>query len=216
MDRRQFAGYFGALGLGSTLLPDLLWARVQAGEDITESTIQCAEEIAGLKFEEAQRKAMVDGLKRQQQQVETLRRISLPNSVSPAVTFDPVLPGTTIPAPVKRPMVRSRVPLMTRPGSLEDLAFRPVSELSELVRRRTVKSTELTRMYVDRLKRYQPSLKTVITFTEERALRQARAADEEIADAIGDPSMAFHGAQKTSWLCAAILPRGEQDHSVSR
>jgi Asp-tRNA(Asn)/Glu-tRNA(Gln) amidotransferase A subunit family amidase len=67
------------------------------------------------------------------------------------------------------------------PSNLEGLAFLPVTELSDLVRRRKVTSLELTEMYLNRLKRYDPVLRCVITLTEDRALAQARAADAEIA-----------------------------------
>jgi Asp-tRNA(Asn)/Glu-tRNA(Gln) amidotransferase A subunit family amidase len=40
---------------------------------------------------------------------------------------------------------------------------------------------ELTRLYLDRLKRFDPTLLCVTTLTEARALRQAEAADAEIA-----------------------------------
>src|SRR5256886_5292192 len=70
---------------------------------------------------------------------------------------------------------------MSRPGSIEELAYAPVTKLSELLRTRKVKSSELTEMYLSRLKRYDPQLHCVITLTEERARAQAKAADEEIA-----------------------------------
>jgi Asp-tRNA(Asn)/Glu-tRNA(Gln) amidotransferase A subunit family amidase len=78
-------------------------------------------------------------------------------------------------------MVRQKIAVMARPGALEELAFLPAARLSELVRRRKVKPSELTEMYLDRLKRYDPQLKCVISLTEERARAQARAADAEIA-----------------------------------
>jgi Asp-tRNA(Asn)/Glu-tRNA(Gln) amidotransferase A subunit family amidase len=78
-------------------------------------------------------------------------------------------------------MVRGHVPVMARPGNLEELAFAPVTELSELVRTRKVKPSELTEMYLSRLKRFDPQLHCVITLTEERARQQAKDADAEIA-----------------------------------
>ena len=54
-------------------------------------------------------------------------------------------------------------------------------ELAELVKTRKVTSTELTKMYIARLKKLDPVLHCVITLTEERALKQAAAADAEIA-----------------------------------
>ena len=180
-DRRRFLGYFSAVGLGGTLLPGVLWAKVATGEEITAATIACAEEISGLKFTDAQRQQMVDGLKSQETQIQQLRTISLDNAVAPAVHFDPVPPGVTLRLPAKRAMVRSRVPARTMPRELDELAFLPVTELSELVRRRKVTATQLTEMYLGRIARFDPALKAVITVTRERALRQAREADAEIA-----------------------------------
>src|SRR5947208_2257956 len=62
-----------------------------------------------------------------------------------------------------------------------DLAFRSARELGELVRTKKVSSAALTQMYLQRLKKYDPTLKFVVTLTEERALAQAKKADAEIA-----------------------------------
>jgi Asp-tRNA(Asn)/Glu-tRNA(Gln) amidotransferase A subunit family amidase len=67
-----------------------------------------------------------------------------------------------------------------RPSNLEDLAFWPVRDLAELLRTKQVSSVELTTMYLERLKRFGPQLECVVSLTEERALEQARAADDEI------------------------------------
>jgi len=180
-DRRTFMNYFASIGLGSTLMPGVLWAKVAAGEEITNATIANAEEVAGLKFEDAERTMMVDGLKQQEQRIEALHRIPLVNGIAPAIVFDPVPPWRTPPADHKKAMKRSVVAPRAVPSSIEELAFLPVTELSELVRRRKVSSLQLTQMYIARLKRYDPVLKCVITITETRALAQAKAADAEIA-----------------------------------
>jgi Asp-tRNA(Asn)/Glu-tRNA(Gln) amidotransferase A subunit family amidase len=80
-----------------------------------------------------------------------------------------------------RPMHTSKPPRVTRPKNLEDLAFWTVMQLAELVRSKQVKSIELTEMYLARLKCYNPKLNCVVNLTEDLALRQARAADQEIA-----------------------------------
>ena len=180
-DRRSFTSYFASIGLGSTLLPGVLWAKISAGEEITAATIANAEEVAGLKFDEAERAMMLDGLRAQEQRIEALHKIPLANSVAPAIIFDPVPAWRTPPADRKKPMVRGHVAARAVPANLEELAFLPVTELSELVRRRKVTSLQLTQMYLARLKRYDPVLKCVITLTEDRALAHARAADAEIA-----------------------------------
>jgi Asp-tRNA(Asn)/Glu-tRNA(Gln) amidotransferase A subunit family amidase len=180
-DRREFLAYFSSIGLGTSLLPGVLWAKVSGGADITKETIATAEEIAGVTFTDEERTMMVRNLTQQKQAIDTLHKVALDNSVSPAIVFDPVPPGVTLPVKSKRPMVRQKIAVMARPGALEELAFLPSARLSELVRRRKVKPSELTEMYLDRLKRYDPQLKCVISLTEERARAQARAADAEIA-----------------------------------
>jgi Asp-tRNA(Asn)/Glu-tRNA(Gln) amidotransferase A subunit family amidase len=67
------------------------------------------------------------------------------------------------------------------PASEVDIAFAPVVFLGEWIRRRQLTSERLTRIYLERLKRFNPKLNCVITLCEEHALEQARAADKEIA-----------------------------------
>ncbi|MGZ3461999.1 MAG: amidase [Gemmatimonadaceae bacterium] len=179
VDRREFMGYFAGIGLGSTLFPGVLWAKLSAGADITVETIASAEEVAGITFDPAERELMLDGLKQQEQRIEALHKVVLQNSVSPAIVFDPLPPGKTILPEPRRPMVRSKVAHRAVPAE-DELAFLPVTELSELVRRKRVTSVHLTQMYLARLKRYDPVLKCVISLTEDRALKQAYAADAEI------------------------------------
>ena len=180
-DRREFLSYFSAVGLGSTLFPGVLWAKVAAGAEITKETIAAAEELSGLTFTDDERAMMVANLKTTKAAIEALHKIAIDNGVAPVLVFDPVPPGQTLPDKRKQPMVRERVAVMARPGSLDELAFLPVAKLSEMVRARRVKPSELTEMYLDRLKRFDPQLHCVISLTEERARAQARAADAEIS-----------------------------------
>src|SRR5687768_4093717 len=180
LDRRTFMGYFAGAGLSSTLFPGVLWAKLAAGAEITVDTIASAEEVAGVSFDPVERELMLDVLKQQEQRIEALHKVSLANSVSPAIVFDPLPPGKKIPEPRHRPMVRSKVAPRAISANMEELAFLPVTELSELVRRKRVSSMQLTQMYLARLKKYDPVLKCVITLTGDRALEQARAADAEI------------------------------------
>ncbi len=179
-DRRAFLGYFSAAGLGSTLLPGVLWARLQAGAEITTETIRCAEEIAGLSFTEAERELMLEDLQRNVERYETIRAHPLAYSVAPALQFDPVPPGVEPPSPPSGG-ARTVAPEVALPSSEEELAFLPVTHLGELIRTRRIGVEELTRLYLDRIERYDPVLHAVVTVTGERALRQAREADAEIA-----------------------------------
>ena len=187
LDRRAFVEQLSRLGVGSTLLPGVLWAKLQTGAEITPATVAAAEEVAGVRFDDAERAMVVERLKGQAEQIAALHAVPLDNAVPPAVVFDPrpVVPALAGAAPVvaqakgKR-TTRSRAALREAPAD-DDLAFLPVTELSELVRSRRVTSARLTELYLARLERFDPTLRCVVTLTRERALRQAKAADDEIA-----------------------------------
>ena len=49
-DRRKFLALCSATGVGSTLLPGVLWAKMAESAEITAATIACAEDLAGVKF----------------------------------------------------------------------------------------------------------------------------------------------------------------------
>src|SRR5207249_6690564 len=70
---------------------------------------------------------------------------------------------------------------VAKPEAADDLAFLPLTHLAELVRTKKVSSTELTKLSLERLKKYDPALKCVVTLTEELALKQAAEADKELA-----------------------------------
>jgi Asp-tRNA(Asn)/Glu-tRNA(Gln) amidotransferase A subunit family amidase len=185
-DRRAFMAYFSSIGLGTTLLPGVLWAQIQrAGQvqqpEITKEDVAGAEEIAGLSFTDEERASIARGLRGVRSAIEELHKVPLDMSVFPAYVFEPVPPGKKLPAKTQHATVRSRVPLMARPGAVEELAYAPVTQLSTLLRTRAVTSLELTDMYLSRLKRYDSQLHFVINLTESRARAQARQMDREIA-----------------------------------
>ena len=199
-DRRAFMGYFASVGLGSSLLPGVLWAKVAEGADVTVASVAAAEEIAGLTFDEQERTALVEGLKRQLAQIDALHKAPLTNDVAPAIQFDPrppLAPGATKPTTTAvqrgtatdRPaaagasatrMVRAPQRITAVPRDAE-LAFQPVAVLAELVRTRKVTPSQLTELYLSRIRAHDGALKSVITVTEERARAQAKTLDDEIA-----------------------------------
>ncbi|HEX3865531.1 MAG TPA: amidase [Gemmatimonadaceae bacterium] len=185
-DRRAFMAYFTSVGLGSTLMPGTLWAQFngqggQQGPDITKEMVASAEELAGLSFSDEERTAMLRDLRQMRDNIESLHKEPLDQSILPAIVFDPVPPGKELAKKSKAAPVRSKVPVMARPTSLDELAYEPVTHLAELVRTRKVKPSELTEMYLARLERYDPQLHFVVNLTEERARSQAKDMDTEIS-----------------------------------
>ncbi|HTR39758.1 MAG TPA: amidase [Bryobacteraceae bacterium] len=181
-DRRRFLAYFTTTSLASTLLPETLWTQLEAQQEprITLDMLKAAEQIAGLQFTDADRKLLIDDVNNHLTQYEHLRQIPLANSVVSCLRFSPVLPGMRFDM-VRRPMKMSERPVVQRPTNLEDVAFWPLPALAALVATRQVRSVELTEMYVDRLKRYNPKLEFMVTLTDDLAMKQAKQADAEIA-----------------------------------
>jgi amidase len=63
----------------------------------------------------------------------------------------------------------------------QSLCFLTLGELSALLRRRAVTSVEATRAVLDRIHKLNPTLRAYLAVLDESALRQAEAADREIA-----------------------------------
>jgi Asp-tRNA(Asn)/Glu-tRNA(Gln) amidotransferase A subunit family amidase len=183
VDRRRFLNVCAGLGLSGTLFPGVLWAQAQEKKKITKELIENAAAVADVAISNADKEMMLSGLNEQLTGYEEIYALHMPNSVDMALVFDPLLPGMKMDK-VKKPMRMSAAPAIAAkavPGSLETLAFANVRELSELVRTKKVSSRALTEMYLERLKRYNPTLKFVVTLTEERAQTQAKEMDREIA-----------------------------------
>ena len=141
--------------------------------------VAAAERIIGLDFTRSERKLLLPDLIGHRQSYAALRDLHLPNSVVPALQFNPLLPGHVIDTE-QRPIVWSPVEA-TRPVDLDDLAWYSVAQLGALIRNREITSRELTEFFLNRLKRYDAQLLAVVTLTGELALAQADRADREIS-----------------------------------
>ena len=179
-DRRYFLAVCSRAGFAGTLFPGVLFAIAESKPAITRDMIDNAAAIAGIQIADEYKDMMLADLNTQVKDYAKIRDLHLANSVGSAVDFNPVLPGMKFET-AKRPMRMSSPSAGNAPKNIEDLAFASVRQLAELVRARKVTSTALTEMYIARLKRYDPLLRFVITFTEDRALAQAKEADREIA-----------------------------------
>ena len=179
--RRNFLAYFTGVGLGSTLLPGIAWARLQdsAETELSLPMMRTSARLAGLDFTDEELGLMVDEVNKNFAFYEEMREVDIDNSVAPALYFDPWVPGIEVDR-VPRPlaMTRERV---SRPQELEDVAFWPVTRLAALIESKQVSSVELTEMYLGRLERWNPTLNCVVNLTPERARESARRADAELA-----------------------------------
>ena len=199
--RRRFMTHFASIGLGSTLVPGIVWARMQdaGAHKVTLEMVTDAMKLSGLPFTDDELKAMVDSANTNLTRYEEIRAIHIPNDVSPPFHFSAIVPGIEV-NKTKLPFKLSAPPAVKRPANLEDVAFWPVRHLAELVKTKQVTSSELTEMYLGRLHRYNSTLNYAVTFLDDVARAQATQADAEIA--AGKYRGPLHGIP---WGCKDII-----------
>ncbi len=146
----------------------------QQPQVVTKEMLHHALGLIGIELTDAQETMALAGVNRNYYSYAALRKIDVPLDTEPAFRFQPAAPN------IAHAHFSPRKPELRAFSSVEDLAFRPAAELGALVRARHVTSTELTRMYLDRLKRYSPKLLCVITLMESQALEQAARADADL------------------------------------
>ncbi len=123
---------------------------------------------------------MLDNLNESLTDYLKLREIHLPNFIPPAISFNPIPVGFK-PVNIKSELTISDYSKTKLPENMDDLAFYSIGQLAELIRTRKITSIEVTKYFINRLKKYGPVLECVVTLTEELALEQAKKADAEIS-----------------------------------
>jgi Asp-tRNA(Asn)/Glu-tRNA(Gln) amidotransferase A subunit family amidase len=108
------------------------------------------------------------------------RKLALESTLAPATRWNPLLPNLHAAAEQDH-FVRSALNPNSLPAKDEDIAYAPVTKLSRWIETRELTSQRLTRIYLERLKRFNPQLRCAITITDDLALKQAAQADAEVA-----------------------------------
>jgi Asp-tRNA(Asn)/Glu-tRNA(Gln) amidotransferase A subunit family amidase len=180
LTRRQVLAALTGAGVGTAVFRRALAAQAEGRRAITPEMIQQAEWISGVPLTDADRQALSNSLSRLQRDFEAMRAVPLDNGVSPALVFNPA-PWETAGNRTRGQVELSEAHAPRKPESEDDLAFLPVSELAALIRHRDMTARQLTELYLNRLKKYDPALLCVVNLTEETAIRQADQADRELA-----------------------------------
>src|SRR5712692_4988860 len=118
------------------------------------------------------------------------RKVAIEPTVAPATRWNPVLPGLKA-GPERNQFPRSKTDSGPLPANDADIAFAPLTQLSRWIEQRKLTSERLTLLYLERIERFDPKLRCVITLTRDLALAQAKKADQEIA--VGKYRGPLHG-----------------------
>ncbi len=156
----------------------------EVGPPVSASTFAEAEKLVQVKMSAAEREMAAGSWRKTMapiyQRRTGPRKYSLDALVAPGSRWDPVLPGQKAGAGRDR-FVRTKSDPGPLPANDNDIAFAPLAHLARWIESRKLTSERLTRLYLERLERFDPKLRCVITLRRDLALAQAKQADQEIA-----------------------------------
>ncbi|MHA2366260.1 MAG: amidase [Candidatus Hodarchaeales archaeon] len=155
--------------------------KIKDENTITKEILSNAEKIIGLNFSDKQREDMIKGVNSFLSNYKKQREIKFNNNNSPPLYFNPQISAIKYDN-MKKPIKISKILNVELPSNFEEISFYSITQLAWLLKNQKITSLELTKLYLKRLKKYDPILKCVITLTDEIALKQAEIADKEISN----------------------------------
>ncbi|MEO8678860.1 MAG: amidase family protein [Vicinamibacterales bacterium] len=155
-----------------------------SGPAVTPATFAEAEKLMQVTMTPAERQQAADSWRQSLAQYLERRtgprKVALAGTDAPATLWNPMLPGMAAPRSRDR-FVRSTADGAPLPTTDDAIAFAPVTQLSRWIESRRLTSEQLTNIYLSRIERLDPKIRSVITLTRDHALARAQAADAEIA-----------------------------------
>ena len=164
--------------------PPTFGTGVGSGPPVTPVTFAEAEKLMQVTMTPAERQQAADSWRTSMapylERRTGPRKVALDPADLPATIWNPVIPEVLLPA-LRSRFARTVGAPPPLPTSDRDIAFAPVADLSRWIASRQLTSERLTNIYLDRIARFDPELRAVITVTHDHARERARAADAEIA-----------------------------------
>jgi len=150
------------------------------GPEVSSATFEVAEKLVEVTLTERERAEAAGNWRNSVAPVYERRvgprKLAIEPEIAPWSRWDPILPGAQA-GPAENRFVRSAASARPLPERDEDIAFATVAEQSRWIETRKLTSERLTRIYLERIDRFDPKLHCVITVTKELALAQAAQAD---------------------------------------
>ena len=127
--------------------------------------------------------SMLDNVKNFTENYKALHKTLPANGIPYPFAFNPLPYGETIPTKQEKIIweVSNNIQM---PANKNELAFYSIMQLASLVKNKKITSVELTKFFIERLRKWGDTLQSVITLTEDLAMQQAKQADEEIQKGI--------------------------------
>lgn len=167
-----------------TLLCILLLQQSIIAQTKTDSIalVRNAVRMYDLDFTEAEADSLLAQLRYSHSIYKGMHETMPKNNIAFPFAFNPLPTGNMIPQ--KQEKITWALPNISMPSDKNELAFFSILQLASLIKNKKISSEELTRFFIDRLKKWGDTLECVITLTEELAYTQARKADAELRKGI--------------------------------
>ena len=149
-------------------------------DTLSKKDFTSGEKFLGLNFTEHEIDSMYGPVKNTVGEINKLHKNHISNDVPMTLAHSPLLPGMKFNM-VQKPVVWNFPLNIKMPANKNELAFYSILELASLIKNKKITSVELTKFFLDRLKKYGDTLQCVISITEDIAMQQAAEADKEIA-----------------------------------
>src|SRR5437588_5129899 len=155
-----------------------------AGPPVTPDTFAEAEKLMQVTMTPGERQQAADtwrtSLAQYLERRTGPRKVRITDTDVPATLWNPMLPGLKV-EPTREQFIRSKSISAPLPAADDDIPFAPVTQLSRWIESRKLTSERLTNIYLSRIERFDPKLRSIITLTKDHALARAKQADREIA-----------------------------------
>src|SRR3954447_8960306 len=174
----------GAPSAATPGAPPTFGAAPASGPPVLPSTFAEAEKLVQVTMTSAQRDIAAGSWQRSMAPLFERRvgprKVALGPDVAPATRWNPLIGGAPQ-GSSRDAFVRSPGQRVALPADDTDIAFAPVTQLSRWIEEKALTSERLTNIYLQRIDRFDPKLRCIITLNREGALSQAKNADREIA-----------------------------------
>lgn len=147
---------------------------------ISTKNIEASEKVIGLQFTAEERDSLLENLDSRLEDYQKIREQTILNDIPPVLYFNPI--------PVRYQINNKKSYFnlgseqgIKLPDDINQLAFYSIRDLAHLIKTQQISSLELTRFFLQRLRKMNEKLQCVISFTDDLAIREAKFADKEIA-----------------------------------
>ena len=150
-----------------------------AQDTLRKIDVNASAKLADLIFSEKEVEMMIPDLKENILDFRKMHSLNLDNSVGMSIAQ-----RLTSPTEKQEKIKWKYNKKISMPVDKNEIAFYSIQQLGSLLRNKSMTSVELTRFFIERIKKYADTLQCVVSLTESIALEQASKADEELKKGI--------------------------------